>query len=106
MRGVLPHEHQPLFTTVHGTPMNLYDNLPIGLILMRLLTPANYYEPMSSDGGSREGRGFEPLITSGFYQTTEAEILKRIPSPVSPILEEEGLRLVREACDELEEQVA
>ena len=56
--------------------------------------------------GNGEETSFEPHTTSGFYRTTEAEILRRIPSPVSPILENEGLRLVREACDELEEQVA
>lgn len=55
--------------------------------------------------GPGEETSFEPLTASGFYRTTEAEILRRIPFPVSPILEKEGLRLVREACDELEQQI-
>jgi carboxylate-amine ligase len=49
---------------------------------------------------------FEGLEIAGRYQTTEAEILRGITSPVSRISEEEGLELVRKACDELEEQVA
>ena len=49
---------------------------------------------------------FEDLKVAGHYQTTEAEILRTFASPVSRISEEEGLELVRKACDELEEQVA
>jgi hypothetical protein len=45
---------------------------------------------------------------AGAYRTTEAEIIREfLPPEGSPeIGEEEGLRLVREACDELEERVA
>jgi hypothetical protein len=57
-------------------------------------------------GHTAEKSGLETLTTSGSYRTTEAEILKRLPSPSSPPLQEEGLRLVLEAWDELEEQVA
>jgi hypothetical protein len=56
--------------------------------------------------GPDEETGFEALTPSGFYRTTVSKILKRIPSSVSPILQDEGLGLLREACDELEEQVA
>jgi len=60
----------------------------------------------ATGAGQAEEGSLEALTTSGSYRTTEAEILKRLPSPASPLLREEGLRLVREACDELEEQVA
>jgi carboxylate-amine ligase len=49
--------------------------------------------------------GFEGLKVAGRYRTTEADILQNVASPVSQISEEEGLELVRRACDELEEQV-
>lgn len=50
--------------------------------------------------------GFEVLKPDGRYRTTEADIYRRFASS-SPVLPEDlGLRLVREACDELEEQVA
>ena len=60
----------------------------------------------ATGAGHAEESGLEALTTSGSYRTTEAEILKSLPSPVSPLLQEEGLRIVREACNELEEQVA
>ena len=41
----------------------------------------------------------------GFYRTTEAGILSALPRVVH-LSTDEGLRLVREACDELEEQVS
>ena len=43
---------------------------------------------------------------AGSYQTTEAEIVREFPTPDGFIGEEDGLRLVRESCDALEEQVA
>jgi carboxylate-amine ligase len=49
--------------------------------------------------------GFEGLKVAGRYRTTEADILQSFTLPVSRISEEEGLELVRRACDELEEQV-
>ncbi len=49
--------------------------------------------------------GFEGLRDGGFYRTTEAEILRGFPSPVSWISAERGLELVREACSEFEKQV-
>jgi carboxylate-amine ligase len=52
-----------------------------------------------------EETGFEGLKVAGRYRTTEADILQGFASPVSQISEEEGLELVRRACDELEEQV-
>ncbi len=41
----------------------------------------------------------------GSYRVTEAEILASFP-PISPLSTDEGLRLVRESCDELEEQIS
>jgi len=55
--------------------------------------------------GHAEKSGSEALTTSGSYRTTEAEILKGLPSVGLPILQEEGLKLVREVCEEFEEQV-
>jgi hypothetical protein len=52
-----------------------------------------------------EEPGFEGLKAAGRYRTTETEILQRFDSPVSCISDERGLELVREACNELEEQV-
>ncbi len=50
--------------------------------------------------------GFEALkAPDGSYKTTENKILQRFPT-ASVLSEEEGLDLVREACDEFEEQVA
>jgi len=50
--------------------------------------------------------GFETLKTAdGSYKSTETEILQKFPT-ISVLSEEEGLDLVREACDEFEEQVA
>jgi carboxylate-amine ligase len=43
--------------------------------------------------------------TGGPYQTTEAGILQSRPSSDVALSRDEGLRLVREACDRLEEQV-
>ncbi|MEQ8756048.1 MAG: glutamate-cysteine ligase family protein [Coleofasciculus sp. G1-WW12-02] len=52
----------------------------------------NYLEKLKSDWGE--------------YQTTEAEILQQFAPAGAQLEKEEGLRLVREACDELEAQVA
>lgn len=55
--------------------------------------------------------GEEPNVLSGLrypdgsYRITEVEILASFP-PVFPLPTEEGLRLMRESCDELEEQVS
>jgi gamma-glutamyl:cysteine ligase YbdK (ATP-grasp superfamily) len=52
-----------------------------------------------------EGTGSEYLSGLGApYKTTEAEILARCPRNM--LSKDEGLRLVRESCDELEEQVS
>ncbi|HEX2097717.1 MAG TPA: glutamate-cysteine ligase family protein [Rubrobacteraceae bacterium] len=57
--------------------------------------------------GNAEEDGFETLKVAGRYQTTEAEILQSFAPPASGLLSNErGLELVREACDELEKQVA
>jgi len=50
--------------------------------------------------------GFEGLKAAGRYRTTEADILQDFATPVTCISEERGLKLVCEACDELERQVA
>jgi carboxylate-amine ligase len=50
--------------------------------------------------------GFEALKTAGRYRNTEADLLRDFPAPTPELPEEQGLRLVLEACDELEEQVA
>jgi carboxylate-amine ligase len=56
-----------------------------------------------------EGRGSGYLAAlrtpEGLYGTTEAGILSALPRIVH-LSTDEGLRLVREACDELEEQVS
>lgn len=55
--------------------------------------------------------GAEPNVLSslrypnGYYKTTEMEVLATFPT-VFPLPTDEGLRLVRESCDELEEQVS
>ena len=57
--------------------------------------------------GNAEENNFENLKAAGRYRTTEAEILRSFtPSASRRLSEERGLELVREACDELEEQVA
>ena len=48
---------------------------------------------------------FEAFRVGGGYRTTEARLLQTFDFPGSSIPDEEGLRLVREACDELERQV-
>lgn len=56
-----------------------------------------------------KGRGSKYLAAlrtpEGLYRTTEAGILSTLPRIVH-LSTDEGLRLVREACDELEEQVS
>ena len=56
-----------------------------------------------------EGRGAGHLAAlgtpAGLYRTTEASILSALPRVVH-LSTDEGLRLVREACDELERQVS
>lgn len=52
-----------------------------------------------------ESSVIEELKTGDSYRSTEAEILLRFPA-ASALTEEIGLRLVREACSEMEEQVA
>ncbi len=44
--------------------------------------------------------------TVGSYQTTEEKVLREFPATEGFIAGENGLRLVRESCDRLEEQVA
>jgi hypothetical protein len=58
----------------------------------------------ADDTGAKSG--FESLKTAGRYRSLEAEILHRFASPTPELPEERGLRLVLEACNELEEQVA
>ena len=48
----------------------------------------------------------EPLVSSGGYKTTEAEVLESFPTPKVSLTREEGLSLVREACLRLKEQVS
>jgi len=48
----------------------------------------------------------EPLVSSGGYKTTEAEVLESFPTTKDLLTREEGLSLVREACLRLEEQVS
>ena len=43
--------------------------------------------------------------TTGLYPTTEASILEDYDPKGDPLSEDEGLRLVLEACDELESEV-
>jgi hypothetical protein len=48
----------------------------------------------------------EPLVSSGGYKTTEAEVLESFPTTKVSLTREEGLSLVREACLRLKEQVS
>ena len=48
----------------------------------------------------------EPLVSSGGYRTTEAEVLESFPTPKVSLTREEGLSLVREACLRLKEQLS
>jgi len=51
--------------------------------------------------------GFETLKAAGRYRTTEADMLRNFaPSASGRLSDERGLELVREACDEVEKQVA
>lgn len=58
------------------------------------------------DGG--EGTKYLASLRSslGDYQTTEAELLQEFPTATAEISRDEGLRLVRQSCDKLEEQVS
>lgn len=60
----------------------------------------------SASAEAGEETGFEGLKADGHYRTTEVGILRNFPPEASGRLSEErGLKLVREACDELEQQV-
>ncbi len=48
----------------------------------------------------------EPLVSSGGYKTTEAEVLESFPTLKVSLTRERGLSLVREACLRLKEQVS
>jgi len=48
----------------------------------------------------------EPLVSSGGYKTTEAEVLESFPITKVSLTREEGLSLVREACLRLKKQVS
>ena len=48
----------------------------------------------------------EPLVSSGGYKTTEAEVLESFPTLKGSLTREQGLSLVREACLRLKEQVS
>lgn len=58
------------------------------------------------DGG--EGSKYLAKLSSslGEYQTTEADILQEFAPATGEISRDEGLRLVRQCCDKLEEQVS
>lgn len=62
------------------------------------------FEFATQDG---EGTNFLTKMRSdlGEYQTTEAELLQEFPTSTGVISPDEGLRLVRQACDKLEQQV-
>ncbi len=60
---------------------------------------------VAADGGAKPNLLSRLRHPDGSYRVTEAEILASFP-PISPLSEDEGLRLVRESCDELEEQVS
>ena len=57
----------------------------------------------AANGGSPGYVG--KLKPGGSYHTTEASVLREFPAS-EPLNEEDGFRLVREACDRLEEQVS
>jgi len=48
----------------------------------------------------------EPLGSSGSYRTTEYEVLASFPDQGTYLTREQGLRLVREACRRMNEQVS
>jgi gamma-glutamyl:cysteine ligase YbdK (ATP-grasp superfamily) len=48
----------------------------------------------------------EPLVSSGGYRTTEAEVLESFSTPKVSLTRAEGLSLVREACLRLKKQVS
>jgi carboxylate-amine ligase len=69
-------------------------------------TVASYLDSILEFGGIEDGRLgvlFHHRCTTGSYPTTEARILEAYDGHLS---EDEGLRLVLEACDELETQVS
>lgn len=63
------------------------------------------FEFATQDG---EGINFLQKLRSdlGEYQTTEAELLQEFQPSTGEISPDEGLRLVRQACDKLEQQVS
>lgn len=57
--------------------------------------------------GDEGSKYFAKLRSSlGKYQTTEAEIMQEFAPATADISRDEGLRLVRQSCDKLEEQVS
>jgi len=58
------------------------------------------------DGGEGSKYFAKLRASLGEYQTTEAEILQEFPFATAEISREEGLRLVRQSCNKLEEQVS
>ena len=67
----------------------------------------SYLDSVLEFASGGEETGFEGLKAEGRYRTTEAAIRRSFPPGASGRLSEErGLKLVREACDEFEKQVA
>ena len=58
------------------------------------------------DGGERTNFLAKLRSNLGEYQTTEADILQDFAPSGDRVSQKEGLRLVRQACDKLEEQVS
>jgi carboxylate-amine ligase len=116
--AVLPHEDAHAFEVVGGTLLVPSFEYLSGDLFRAAMTGgaespkvASYLDSVLSfasvDAKAGEGTGFEALKAAGRYRTTEAEVLRSFPPEASGRLSEErGLGLVRQACDELEKQVA
>jgi hypothetical protein len=108
--SVLPWEDLRVFEVAGGTlsvPDFRYLNGELFRAAMTVGTesPAvnSYLDSVLRFSGAEPG--FEALRAGGSYRTTEAGLLYDFASPVSWISVERGLELVREACNELEDQI-
>ncbi len=112
--AVLPHENARAFEVVGETllvPGFEYLNGELFRAAMTTGTESekivSYLDSVLEFASADEETGFEGLKADGRYRTTEAAILRSFPPEASGRLsEEKGLELVREACDEVEKQVA
>ena len=112
--AVLPHEDARAFEVIGETLLVPGFEYLSGELFRAAITKGtesemvvSYLDSVLGFASGGEETGFEGLKAGGRYRTTEAAIRRSFPSEASGQLSEErGLKLVREACDEFEKQVA